>query len=121
MAASAMVGQMLMLNYDQPPVVGIIAIILFSCFVGFANGFLIQKVKVDSFIVTMGMLLIMEGIALVIAPRPLGPSPSIFIKVFNGKLFNLLLKNSIGLKAMKFIIVFCLLQRNTHVMLYFQD
>jgi ribose/xylose/arabinose/galactoside ABC-type transport system permease subunit len=37
----------------------------------------------------MGMLLIMEGMALVISPKPLGPSPSVFIRVFNGQLFGL--------------------------------
>ena len=89
MAAAGMVGQMLMLEYDQPPIVGIIAIILFSGSVGFLNALLIQKAKVNSFIVTMGMFLILEGIALVISPKPLGPSPSGFIRVFNGKVFGL--------------------------------
>jgi ribose transport system permease protein len=89
MAAAGMFGQLLMLNLDQPPIVGIIAILLFSGLVGFLNAFLIQKAKVNSFIVTMGMLLVLEGIALVISPRPLGPSPSGFIQVFNGKIFGL--------------------------------
>jgi ribose/xylose/arabinose/galactoside ABC-type transport system permease subunit len=35
------------------------------------------------------MMLVMEGVALVIAPKPLGPSQKIFITVFNGYLFNL--------------------------------
>jgi ribose transport system ATP-binding protein len=89
MAAAGMLGQMLMLNYDQPPIVGIIAIILFSGSVGFLNALLIQKAKVNSFIVTMGMFLVLEGIALVIAPKPLGPSPSGFVRVFNGTVFGL--------------------------------
>lgn len=89
MAAAGMFGQLLMMQLDQPPVVGVVAIILFSAFVGFMNAFLIQKAKVNSFIVTMGMLLVMEGIALVISPKPLGPSPSVFIRVFNGKVFGL--------------------------------
>jgi ribose transport system ATP-binding protein len=89
MAAAGMFGQMLMLEYDQPPIVGIAAIILFSGSIGFFNALLIQKAKVNSFIVTMGMFLVMEGIALVIAPKPLGPSPSSFIRVFNGKVFGL--------------------------------
>jgi len=89
MAAAGMFGQMVMLQHDQPPLIGIAAIILFSGFVGFLNALLIQKARVDAFIVTIGMMLIMEGIALVIAPKPLGPSPNIFIKVFNGKVFEL--------------------------------
>ena len=89
MAAAGMFGQMLMLNHDQPPIVGILAIIIFSGLIGLVNALIIQKAKVDAFIATIGMMLILEGIALVISPKPLGPSPSVFIKIFNGKLFNL--------------------------------
>lgn len=89
MAAAAMFGQTVMLNFDQPPAVGIVAIVLFSGLVGFVNALIIQKAKVDAFIVTIGMMLIMEGVALVIYPKPLGPSPSFFIKFSTAKPLNL--------------------------------
>ena len=89
MAAAGMFGQMLMLKYGMPPVVGIAAILMFSGIIGFLNALFIQKAKVNSFIVTMGMFLVMEGIALVIAPKPLAPSPTGFIRIFNGKVLGL--------------------------------
>ena len=89
MAAAAMVGQVLMVRYGLPVYAGILVTIIFSGLIGLGNAYIIQKAKVDAFIVTIGMMLVLEGIALVLSPRPLGPSPSFFIKVFNGKLFSL--------------------------------
>lgn len=89
MAAAAVFGQMWMVTHGLPPVVGVFAILAFSALTGLANALIIQKAKVDAFIVTIGMMLVMEGIALAISPKPLGPSPSAFIKIFNGKLFEI--------------------------------
>ena len=49
----------------------------------------IETYDITTIRASMGMFLVMEGIALVIAPKPLGPSPSGFIRVFNGKVFGL--------------------------------
>ena len=89
MAAAAVFGQTWMVNHGLPPFFGVITILGFSALIGFFNALIIQKVKVDAFIVTIGMMLIMEGIALAISPKPLGPSPRAFISLFNGKIFQI--------------------------------
>ncbi len=89
MAATAVFGQMWMVNYGLPPFIGIFAILTFSTLTGLMNAFIIQKAKVDAFIVTIGMMLVMEGVALAISPKPLGPSPSAFIRIFNSKIFGI--------------------------------
>jgi len=66
-----------------------LAILGFCAVTGLANALIIQKAKVDAFIVTIGMMLVMEGIALAISPKPLGPSPRAFISIFNGKFFEI--------------------------------
>lgn len=89
MAAAAVFGQMWMVNFGLPPLFGIFTILAFSIFTGLTNAFIIQKAKVDAFIVTIGMMLVMEGIALAISPKPLGPSPGVFISISNSKIFGI--------------------------------
>ena len=62
--------------------------ICFGVLVGLTNAFLIQKAKVNPFVVTIGMMLVLEGIALLVSPKPIGPSPSIFRVLFDGKLIG---------------------------------
>ena len=89
MAAAAVFGQMWMVNYGLPPLIGIFTILTFSTLTGLTNAFIIQKAKVDAFIVTIGMMLVMEGVALAISPKPLGPSPSAFVSICNSKIFGI--------------------------------
>lgn len=83
MAASSVIGLSLMNELGFPPWGGVAVIILFGVLVGFINAFLIQTARVDPFVVTIGMMLILEGIALIVTPRPIGPSPEIFKALFN--------------------------------------
>ncbi|MBA4384496.1 MAG: hypothetical protein C0410_07145 [Anaerolinea sp.] len=89
MAASSVIGLTMMVKFGQPPIIGIAVMIAFGILVGFLNALLIQKAKVDSFVVTIGMMLVMEGVALIVSPKPFGPSPEIFKTLFNGDILGL--------------------------------
>lgn len=89
MAASSVIGLTVMIEYDQPVLMGVLVMIVFGVLVGLINPFLVLKAKVDPFVVTIGMMLILEGIALVISPKPIGPSPEIFKVLFNRDIFGI--------------------------------
>ncbi len=60
------------------PVLPAIALGLGACaFMGYVNGFLVTKLKINSFIVTIGMFYIAQGLALMISDRgyPIYPLP----------------------------------------------
>lgn len=89
MSASAVLGLTVMVKLGQPPIVGVLVMIALGIIVGFLNALLIQRAKVDAFVVTIGMMLVLEGVALIVSPKPFGPSPQIFKTLFNGDLFGL--------------------------------
>jgi ribose transport system ATP-binding protein len=89
LAASGVIGLTVMTGMNMPPLVGVLVMIVFGILIGFANGFLVQKAKVDPFVVTIGMMLVLEGIALLVSPKPIGPSPKIFRVLFDGKLLGI--------------------------------
>jgi len=89
MAASSVIGLTLMNDLGFPPWASVGVIVLFGVLVGLANAFLIQSARVDPFVVTIGMMLILEGVALIVTPKPIGPSPQIFKTLFNGDVFGI--------------------------------
>jgi ABC-type sugar transport system ATPase subunit/ribose/xylose/arabinose/galactoside ABC-type transport system permease subunit len=89
MAASGIIGLSLMTKAGFPPWAGVAVMIVFGILVGSANAFLIQKARVDPFVVTIGMMLVMEGVALIVSPKPFGPSPQIFKSLFNSEVVGL--------------------------------
>ena len=89
MAASGVIGLTLMNDLGFPPWAGVGLILLFGVVVGFANAFLIQSARVDPFVVTIGMMLVLEGVALIVTPKPIGPAPQIFKTLFNGDVFGI--------------------------------
>jgi ribose transport system ATP-binding protein len=89
MAASGVIGLTIMTKFNQPPIVGVLVMIAFGMLVGTINPLLVLKAKVDPFVVTIGMMLVLEGIALVVSPKPFGPSPEIFKVLFNRDIFGI--------------------------------
>jgi ribose transport system permease protein len=101
MAASGVIGLTLMAKFGLSPLVGILAMLTFGALVGLINASLIQKAKVDPFVVTIGMMLIMEGAALIVSPKPFGPAPQIFKSLFNGSI--------VGIPSALILLIFLLL------------
>ena len=89
MAASGVIGLTLMTKFGQTPLVGVAVMLAFGALVGLINAILIQKAKVDPFVVTIGMMLVMEGTALIVSPKPFGPAPEIFKVLFSETILGL--------------------------------
>ncbi len=71
--------------------------LLFGVLVGLINGTLILVGKMNPLIATFGISIILRGVALIITPRPLSPSPDIFKGIFKGTILGFPLVLFIGL------------------------
>ncbi len=89
MAASGVIGLTVMTKFNQDPIVGVLVMIAFGVLIGTINPLLVLKAKVDPFVVTIGMMLILEGVALVVSPKPFGPSPEIFKALFSSDIYGI--------------------------------
>ncbi|TVR20698.1 MAG: ABC transporter permease [Anaerolineaceae bacterium] len=67
MAAAAMMTARLMYTDVLPPLPAVIVGFGFGAMLGFINGFIITKIKVNPFITTLGMLSIARGLTLLLA------------------------------------------------------
>jgi ribose transport system permease protein len=68
----------LLISYGVPPVIGMIGALALGVFVGLINGLIVTKLKVNSFITTLGMLSVCRGFALLITGGlPLSIPPSL--------------------------------------------
>ena len=69
LALSGVVGAMLTSNLDLPWQLGVVGCLAMGAFTGAVNGFLITKGAIPPFIVTLGMLGVARGFALVLEQR----------------------------------------------------
>jgi ribose transport system permease protein len=67
MTLSAVMTGVFITNWQLPLPIGILAGVLTGAAAGFVNGVVIAKLKVPSFIATLGMLNVAKGLALVIS------------------------------------------------------
>ena len=67
MTFTAVMCGVFLTNMGMPLIVGIVAAIFFGAFTGMVSGLVIAKMKVPPFIATLGMMLLLKGLALVIA------------------------------------------------------
>jgi ABC-type sugar transport system ATPase subunit/ribose/xylose/arabinose/galactoside ABC-type transport system permease subunit len=83
LAASSVLGITIMIHYPDNVLLGIIAMLAFGLVVGAINALLVIKAKVDSFVVTLGMSIVLTGVTLIITKKPIGPSPKILRQIVN--------------------------------------
>ena len=83
LAASSVLGVTIMLKNENSVLLGIIVMLVFALIIGGINALLVVKAKVDSFIVTLGMSIVLTGIALIITKQPVGPTPRFFRQLTN--------------------------------------
>jgi ABC-type sugar transport system ATPase subunit/ribose/xylose/arabinose/galactoside ABC-type transport system permease subunit len=76
-ASTTVLGMTIMLQNPANVLLGALAMVGLALLVGTINGLLVVKANIDSFVATLGMSIVMEGLALVITPKPLAPSPRI--------------------------------------------
>jgi ribose transport system permease protein len=67
------------MHWGIGPSIGLI--ILISLVIGAMNGFGVSKLKIDSFIMTLGMMFFLTGVSLLIRPSPGGFIPRTFKKI----------------------------------------
>lgn len=64
--------------------IGILLMLTVGMIVGLVNASLAVFARVDSFIATLGTGIIMQGLALIVSRRPIGPVPRFFRTTFSG-------------------------------------
>jgi len=67
MTFTAVMCGVVLTNWGMPLILGVVAAIFFGAFTGMVSGLVIAKMKVPPFIATLGMMLLLKGLALVIA------------------------------------------------------
>ena len=76
----------LLFKAGVPVVLGIILGLSVGGLIGATNGFIISKFRLQPFIVTLAMLCIIRGLALVLSgAQPIIGLPDIFVSIFSGK------------------------------------
>jgi ribose transport system permease protein len=96
-AASGVLGVSFMVNNPDSVLLGIVIMLAFGLIVGLINSVLVVKAKLDSFVVTLGMSIVLTGVTLIITKTPIGPSPKILRVIAN--------KDVIGIPYVLFIII----------------
>ena len=76
-ASTSVLGMTIMLQNPGNALLGVAAMVGLALLVGSINGLLVVRANIDSFVATLGMSIVLEGLALVITPKPLAPSPKI--------------------------------------------
>lgn len=87
MGLTAMVGGLMIaatatggLGWEVNPLIAIVVMLALGCFIGWINGTLITRFKMNNFIVTVAMLFLLRGATYIISP---GQSTSFFPETFN--------------------------------------
>lgn len=89
MTVSCIVGVKLMLAFPGAPILGMLAMIGVGLLIGAVNGAIVVYGKIDSFIGTLAIQLVLQGTALVLTTRPIGPAPDILKHISNGSFLGL--------------------------------
>jgi ribose transport system ATP-binding protein len=97
-AASGVLGVSFMVNNPDNVLLGIVIMLAFGLAVGLINSALVVKAKLDSFVVTLGMSIVLTGVTLIITKSPIGPSPKILRVIAN--------QDVLGIPYVLFIIIF---------------
>jgi len=82
-ASTSVLGMTLMFKFPGSILPGVLAMIGLALTVGAINGLLVVKTKVDPLVATLGMSIVLEGVALVITIKPISPSPKILRTIAN--------------------------------------
>jgi ribose/xylose/arabinose/galactoside ABC-type transport system permease subunit len=87
-ALAGSIAAVLMVNFQQPAVIGILGALFAGLVVGAINGFFVSKVRIPSFIATLGMLSIARGFALILTGgRAVYDLPEAFKFIGQGKVW----------------------------------
>jgi ABC-type sugar transport system ATPase subunit/ribose/xylose/arabinose/galactoside ABC-type transport system permease subunit len=96
-AATGVLGVSFMVKNPDSVLLGVVIMLVFGLIVGLINSVLVVKAKLDSFVVTLGMSIVLTGVTLIITKNPIGPSPKILRVIAN--------KDVLGIPYVLFIII----------------
>lgn len=109
----------IMLMGIMPIVPAILITLAVGVGIGFINGFLVVRLRVEPFIITLGMGMLLKGIAQQLTDaHPISPANRDFMMIANGKLFgvipNLVIVMIVVLFIAHFILRYTAFGRNTY-------
>ncbi len=113
MSLCAVMSGVFIVNMGLPVPLGVLGAILFGGLIGFVNGFNVAVLRLPSFIATLAMMLVAQGLALVIsksAPIYFTDAPS-FIKISTGHLLGIDIPNAVLVLLVTAIVSIVLLNR----------
>jgi len=84
MTVAGVIGLTIANSGDGRTLPALAVMLLFGVLIGVMNGTLILVGKMNPLIATFGISIILQGVALIITPRPLSPSPDIFKQIYKG-------------------------------------
>ena len=88
MTVASVIGIKFMLAFPDLPALGLIAMLGVGLLIGAINGVIVVYGKVDSFIGTLAIQMILQGTALILTPVPIGPAPGFLRQIANGRFLN---------------------------------
>ena len=106
MTVACVIGIKLMLLYPDKIYLGVLALVAVGLVVGIINGLVVVFGKIDAFVATLGVQIILMGIALIVTPKPLSPAPAILRYIANKSFLNLPIVLYIGLALFLIFLVF---------------
>ena len=97
MTAAGVIGLTIANSGPDRTLPALAVMLLFGILIGVINGTLILVGKMNPLIATFGLSIILQGVALIITPRPISPSPDIFKQIFKGTILGFPLVFFIGI------------------------
>ncbi|MCJ7693984.1 MAG: ABC transporter permease [Anaerolineaceae bacterium] len=88
-AATGVLGVSFMVKHPDSVLLGVVIMLVFGLIVGLMNSVLVVKAKLDSFVVTLGMSIVLTGVTLIITKNPIGPSPKILRVIANNDVLGI--------------------------------
>lgn len=70
--------------FPGSPLPCLAAMLATGALIGLANGFLVVRGRINAFIATLGVGIVLQGVSLVITPRPISPAPQLLKDLANG-------------------------------------
>jgi ABC-type sugar transport system ATPase subunit/ribose/xylose/arabinose/galactoside ABC-type transport system permease subunit len=106
MTVASVIGLKLMLLFPDKIYLGVLVLIAVGLAVGIINGLIVVFGKIDAFVATLGVQIILQGIALIVTPKPLSPTPVIFRFISNKTFLNLPIVLYIGVSFFFIFLIF---------------
>jgi len=106
MTVACVIGIKLMLLFPDKIYLGVLALIAVGLVVGLINGLVVVFGKIDAFVATLGVQIILMGVALIVTPKPLSPAPQVLRFIANKMFLGLPIVLYIGVALFFFFLLF---------------